>query len=109
MIRDDVDDAKYRIRDLPVLAELAGEGHGVPIAPQWVVTAAHALAPAGLRELSIGEPRRVECVFAHPGYRRLPQAPAVDATASGDFSRIYDFLASSDDIALVRLAAPVAG
>lgn len=42
--RADVDDAKYRVPAsvFPALVDLPGEGHGVLIAPQWVVTAAHA-------------------------------------------------------------------
>lgn len=45
VIRDDVDDAKYRVppSEFPALADMPGEGHGVLIAPQWVVTAAHAV------------------------------------------------------------------
>ena len=45
VIRDDVDDAQYRVSpaELPALADLPGEGHGVLIAPRWVVTAAHAV------------------------------------------------------------------
>ena len=45
VIRDDVDDSKYRVPASEVLAlvDLPGEGHGVLIAPQWVITAAHAI------------------------------------------------------------------
>jgi len=45
VIRDDVDDAQYRIpaSEFPALADMPGEGHGVLIAPQWVITAAHAI------------------------------------------------------------------
>ncbi|CAM4134311.1 Trypsin-like serine protease [Stenotrophomonas indicatrix] len=44
VIRDDVDDGRYRIErsDFPALADMPGEGHGVLIAPRWVLTAAHA-------------------------------------------------------------------
>ena len=43
--RHDREDAKYRVSasELPALADMPGEGHGVLIAPQWVVTAAHAV------------------------------------------------------------------
>jgi hypothetical protein len=42
--RADVEDAKYRIPTsvFPALVDMPGEGHGVLIAPQWVVSAAHA-------------------------------------------------------------------
>lgn len=48
VIRDDVPNAEYRIAaaDFPALADLPMEAHGVLIAPQWVVTAAHAVSPA---------------------------------------------------------------
>ncbi len=45
VIRDDVDDSNYRIlpSEFPALVDMPGEGHGVLIAPQWVITAAHAI------------------------------------------------------------------
>lgn len=46
VIRDDVDDSEYRIlaSEFPALVDMPGEGHGVLIASQWVITAAHVLA-----------------------------------------------------------------
>ena len=40
VIRHDVEDAKYRIpaSEFPALVDMPGEGHGVLIAPQWVIT-----------------------------------------------------------------------
>ena len=48
VIRHDVDDAKYRIRaaEFPALVDMPGEGHGVLITPQWLVTAAPRAAAA---------------------------------------------------------------
>lgn len=45
VIRDDVDDSKYRVpaSEFAALVDMLGEGHGVLIAPQWVITAAHAI------------------------------------------------------------------
>lgn len=45
VIRHDVDDGRYRIpaSDFPALADMPSEGHGVLIAPRWVITAAHAI------------------------------------------------------------------
>lgn len=90
---------------------MPGEGHGVLIAPQWVVTAAHA-APMQMQgmehEVSIGGvARRVKRVITYPDYKRLPDELATEALASGDFSKVYTFLASSNDIALIELASPV--
>lgn len=113
VIRADVDDAKYRTTpsEFPALADLPGEGHGILIAPRWVVTAAHA-APMQMEGMENdvvigGVPRKIERVVTHPGYKKLPEKLATDALASGDLSRITTFLAWSDDIALIELAAPV--
>lgn len=111
VIRDDVDDANYRIpaSDFPALADMPGEGHGVLIATQWVVTAAHTLPGHGLEAIAVnGVPRKVERVVVHPGYRTLPQPLIDQAMASGEAMLIVAFLAGSDDIALVKLAEPVA-
>ncbi|QWT21315.1 trypsin-like serine protease [Bacillus sp. NP157] len=111
--RADVDDARYRIptSSFPALVDMPGEGHGVLIAPRWVVTAAHA-APMHMEgmddDVSIGGvPRKVRRVVVYPGYKRLPNEIVNDALASGDLSKISAFLAASNDIALVELDAPV--
>jgi hypothetical protein len=111
--RADVDDAKYRVpaSAFPALADLPDEGHGVLIAPRWVVTAAHA-APMQMKgmdcDVSIGGvARRVKRVVIYPGYKKLPNEIVTEALASGDLSKISAFLASSNDIALIELASPV--
>ena len=45
VVRHDVADSKYRVQTtaFPALVDMPGEGHGVLIAPQWVITAAHAI------------------------------------------------------------------
>jgi len=111
VIRDDVDDGRYRIErsDFPALADMPGEGHGVLIAPRWVLTAAHAAPMEGMgATIAInGNAYGVERVFLHPGYRSMPEALGKEAMATGSPSRIHAFLAASDDIALIKLAAPV--
>jgi len=113
VIRDDVSDAEYRVSpsELPALADMPGEGHGVLIAPQWVVTAAHAVTwQAEIKDVVIGGvARKVERLLIHPGYKKLPQDLIDQALSSGDATRVMAFLASSDDIALLKLAAPVTG
>lgn len=111
VIRHDVDDASYRMpaSEFPALVDMPGEGHGVLIAPQWAITAAHTL-PMHREHLQVdigGVPRAVERVVVHPGYRPLPQVLIDQAMASGEAMLIVVFLASSDDIALLRLAQPV--
>lgn len=109
--RHDVDASAYQASasDMPALVDLPGEGHGVLIAPQWVVTAAHAVAwQPHLRQVVInGVPRDVERVVMHPGYRAPPQSMIDDAMKTGEAVLILVLIAQSDDVALIRLAAPV--
>lgn len=113
VIRHDVDDAEYRVdaAEFPALADMPGEGHGVLIAPRWVLTAAHASPMEGMgATIAIDGARyAVDRVFLHPGFKRMPDALGKEALATASVSKIHAFLAASDDIALIRLAAPVAG
>ena len=111
VIRDDVDDAEYRIPapEFPALVDMPGEGHGVLVAPQWVVTAAHVL-PMHVDSMQVaigGIPRDVERVVVHPGYKTSPQGLIDQAMATGEAVLILVLLSSSDDLALVKLAQPV--
>jgi hypothetical protein len=111
VIRHDVDDTKYRVpaTEFPALADLPGEGHGVLIAPQWVVTAAHAVTwQTEVKQIVLnGKTRDVEKVIVHTGYKKLPKDLIDQAVKTGDATHIVDFLASQDDIALIKLASPV--
>lgn len=111
VVRDDVADAQYRVpaSGFPALADLPGEGHGVLIAPQWVVTAAHAITwQPEIKQITIGGVSRdVERVVIHPGYRKPPQALLDHALVTWDWTLFRVLLASSDDIALLKLAQPV--
>jgi hypothetical protein len=99
VIRADVDDSSYRIpaSAFPALADLPDEGHGVLIAPRWIVTAAHAAATQRIaQEVTIaGVARKVDRVVVYPGYTKLPEALVTDALGSGDFSKAYAFLAAT--------------
>lgn len=111
VIRHDVDDAEYRVpsSEFPALVDMPKSGHGVLVAPQWVITAAHTLPRRGkLRKVSInGKSRRVARVVIHEGYRTLPQELIQQAAATGESGAMVSFVSSSDDIALVKLARPV--
>jgi len=111
VIRDDVPDERYRVEisDFPALVDLPMEGHGVLIAPTWVVTAAHAVGwQQGLQSVEIGGvPRAVRRVVMHAGYRQPPE-PMVDAALkSGDWTDFFEFQTGTDDIALIELVEPV--
>jgi secreted trypsin-like serine protease len=111
VIRHDVDDAKYRIQaaEFPALVDMPGEGHGVLISPQWVITAAHTIAgyPELRRVVINGVSRDVERVVMHSGYKTVPQELIDQAMANGEAMLIVTFVATSDDIALVKLTQPV--
>lgn len=111
VIRDDVPDLEYRmaVSEFPALADLPHEGHGVLIAPQWVVTAAHAVSWQGALDVVVvgGTPRAVREVFIHPGYKTPPQEMVEAALKSGDWEAFFEFMTGVDDLALIRLAEPV--
>lgn len=111
VIRHDVDDAEYRIpaSEFPALVDMPGEGHGVLIAPQWVITAAHTIPwHHELKQVVInGIPRDVERAVIHPGYKRPPQDMVDQALATGEWILTVMEIASSDDIALIKLVQPI--
>jgi len=111
VIRDDVPDARYRMAasEFPALADLPGEGHGVLISPQWVLTAAHAVSWQHVVDVVVvdGTPRAVRNVVIHPGYKKPSQAMIDAAFKSGDWEAFLEYIAASDDVALIQLAEPV--
>lgn len=111
VIRHDVDDSEYRVpaTQFPALVDMPKSGHGVLIAPHWVITAAHTIPlTSRLKRVDInGKARRVERVVVHEGYKRLPQELIDRAMATGEQNSLVEFVSSSDDIALVKLAKPV--
>lgn len=79
------------------------------IAPRWVITAAHAIpGHPELEQVVInGIPRDVERLEIHSGYEKLPQELIDRALSTGDGILAVVQIASSDDIALIKLAQPV--
>ncbi|MAA93324.1 MAG: trypsin [Rheinheimera sp.] len=111
VVRHDIDDSKYRVHadELPALADMPGVGHGVLIAPQWVITAAHAITwQSEIKQITVGGiPRAVERIKVHPGYNAPPKQLLEQALSTWDWTLFRLLLASSDDIALVKLAQPI--
>lgn len=109
--RHDIDDAKYQLQatEFQALADMPSEGHGVLIAPQWVITAAHAITwQSEIKQITIsGKSRAVEHIVIHPGYKAPPQQLLEQALATWDWTLFRVLLASSDDIALLKLADPI--
>lgn len=107
--RHDVAPERYVVAAtaFPQLVDMPGVGHGVLIAPDWVVTAAHTIQ-GEVRAVTIaGQERAVARVVVHPGYRAMPQDMIDRALASQDGTEAMAFLTANHDIALLRLRAPV--
>ncbi len=111
VIRHDVADSKYLVpaSEFLALVDLPSEGHGVLIAPQWVITAAHAITwQSEIKQITLnGKAREVERIVIHPGYQKPPQELLDYALETWDWTLFRAQLASSDDIALLKLAQPV--
>ena len=111
VIRDDVEDSKYRISpsEFPALADMPGEGHGVLIAPEWIVTAAHAITwQSEIKQVMLnGVARDVERLVIHPGYKKPSQELLDQGLSTWDWTLFRASLSASDDIALIKLATPI--
>lgn len=112
VIRDDVEDAAYRVpgSEFPALVDMPGEGHGVLIATRWVVTAVHAVTwQSEIKQVTINAVAHdVARLVVHPGYRKPSQELLDQALATWDWTLFRVLLSSSDDIALLELVQPVA-
>jgi hypothetical protein len=107
VIRNDVPDSKYLVpdNDFPALVDLPGEGHGVLISRRWVVTVAHAVRSEPVKRVTInGLAREVTQLIIHPDFRFPPEELLL---LKGDAAPLMSAFAAMDDIALLRLAAPV--
>ena len=105
IMRHDIPEDKYKVpaSDFPALVDLPIEGHGVLIAPSWVVTLASAVANKDIHEVTInGTPRPVAQIVLHPGYKPTPKE-----YYSGDANPLLLFERDLDDIAMIELKDPV--
>ena len=105
VVRHDAPPALYRAQasEIPALADWPGSGHGVLIAPAWVLTVAHTVAGDRPESVSIGgRDRAVAEVILHPDF-----APPTGPGPDGSIKPIMDASFAMRDIALVRLRNPV--
>ena len=87
------------------LVDLPDSGHGVLVAPRWIVTVAHAVdgqADTLDKVVLGGRERAVAEIIVHPDFEQ-PPGPAPD----GSIAPIMEGSAAMRDIALIRLAEPV--
>ncbi len=110
IVRHDVPVERYQAdaEQFPQLAYMPNVGHGVLIAPQWVVTAAHTIQGPVTSVTLAGVARAVERVEIHSGYRSTPNDIIQRALENGKAQEINGFLAGTDDIALLKLSVAVA-
>lgn len=103
--RHDISPEQYLADSAPeFLVDMPGEGHGVLIEPNWIVTVAHLIFAdyAGKTIVIHGKTFEIENVFIH----KLAKKP--DSTLfQGDAKPLMDFMKSTSDIALIKLKKPV--
>jgi hypothetical protein len=105
VIRHDVDDAKYRVDSAPAgMIDMPYQGHGILIAPEWILTPAHVVfGDYKGKTIRIGErDYQITHVIFHPGY-----AKPEEGLFTGDAARSQAFLEANHDVALLKLAEPV--
>ena len=105
IMRHDVPDDKYKIQasECPWLVDLPVAGHGVLIAPAWIVTLASAVDGKDIHEVTINRTvRPVARIVIHPGYKPTPKE-----LYSGDATPLLLFERDLDDIAMIELKDPV--
>jgi hypothetical protein len=105
--RHDMPAEKYVVENAPeFLIDMPHEGHGVLIASQWIVTAAHVIFYdyTGKSIKIAGESYTIESVTKHPDYIEPDES-----LFKGDAARLMTFFTSRSDIALIKLSSPVSG
>ncbi|BBN81267.1 hypothetical protein PA25_12520 [Pseudoalteromonas sp. A25] len=103
--RHDVPKDMYIAQSTPeYLIDMPGEGHGVLIKPNWIVTVAHLIfADYTGREITIAnEQFTIEKVIVHANAKKPNEA-----LFKGDAKPLMDFMKTTSDIALIKLSKDV--
>lgn len=105
VIRHDVAEEQYLVEQAPAaMVDMPVEGHGMLIATEWIVTAAHVIFHdyKGKMTIRIGDiQHEIEYIIFHPGYSK----PA-EGLFTGDSARGQAYLRANHDIALIKLKRP---
>lgn len=99
--KHDIDKAEYIAKSVPdFLIDMPGEGHGVLIEPNWILTVAHLIfADYTDREINIhGKTFIIEKVIIHSNATK-PNSKLFE----GDAKPLMDFMKTTSDIALIKL------
>ncbi|ACV26452.1 trypsin-like serine protease [Kangiella koreensis] len=103
--RHDIPAKNYEVAKPPeYLVDMPHEGHGVLIAPRWIVTVAHTIfydytgktIKVGNKDYEIAK------VVIHSGYTKPDES-----LFKGDSKPLMDFFKKRDDIALIKLSSNV--
>jgi hypothetical protein len=103
--KHDVDKSVYLAKSVPeFLIDMPGEGHGVLINSNWIVTVAHLIfSDYTGKEITIhGKSFTIDKVIIHPNVKKPDSA-----LYKGDAQPLMDFRKASSDIALIKLVEHV--
>lgn len=103
--RHDVSEERYIAEKVPdYLIDMPGEGHGVLIKPNWIVTVAHLIFSdyTGKEILVHGKKYKIEKVIVHNNAKQ-----ADSSLFKGDAMPLMDFMKTTSDIALIKLTESV--
>lgn len=103
--KHDVPKEKYLAKSVPeFLIDMPGEGHGVLIKPNWIVTVAHLIFSdyTGKEILIHGQKFKIEKVIVHSNDKK-PDSSLYE----GDAKPLMDFMKTTNDIALIKLTENV--
>lgn len=105
VIRHDVAEEQYLVQQAPpAMIDMPHEGHGMLIAPEWVVTAGHVIFYdyKGKGTIRVGDAQHeIDYIIFHPGYSKPGEG-----LFTGDSARSQAYLRTNHDIALIKQELP---